>query len=210
MNGSEQLESEEALLILRAANMDLEAFNQLVLKYQNLIYNQAYALLGDHYTAEDVTQESFIKAFENMNKFRGGSFRSWMFKIVIHSCYDRLRRAKRHPNIPLYPVNEDGEEIEDPVWLADPNSSVQDIVEQKEFSRALFQYLDTLPESYRTVLTLIDFNGFDYTETAQILHIPIGTVKSRLARARLHMQEMLKSNPNHKDRLAGVQTGIAA
>lgn len=208
MDVSEQLESDEELLILKASHRDLEAFNQLVLKYQNLIYNQAYALLGDPYAAEDATQESFIKAFENINSFRGGSFRSWMLKITIHSCYDQLRRSKRHPSIPLYPLTGDGEEIEAPTWLADPKASVQDEVEQREFSRMVFQHLETLPESYRSVITLVDFNDLDYAETAHILNIPIGTVKSRLARARLHMQEKLKAGS--LTRSVKAKSGIAA
>ncbi len=189
--GSNLLESQ---LILEALKGDLDAFNHLVLKYQDTIFNQAYALLGDSHSAEDATQESFIKAFKNIGRFRGGSFRAWLHKIVINTCYDEMRWSKRHPTTPLIPEDDDGEDIEYPTWLTDPNSSVQVIVEWKELSRTLHHMLDELPEIYRNLITLVDLHELDYSEAAQVLDIPIGTVKSRLARGRFQMKEKLQKN----------------
>jgi len=181
-------------LIERASSGDLDAFNQLVLNYQDMAYNQAYALMGDPDSAADATQDAFIKAFQAINGFRGGSFRGWLLKIVTNSAYDILRRARRHPNQPLFPEDEHGEEIESASWLVDPAASVQNEVEQREFSNDLYKMLDELPAPYRTVITLIDINELDYAEAAEALSAPIGTVKSRLARARLQMQKKLRAS----------------
>jgi RNA polymerase sigma-70 factor (ECF subfamily) len=116
---------------------------------------------------------------------------------VTNSAYDILRRSHRHPTQPLFPVDEDGDEIDSVPWLADPTVSIPDTVEQNELSKDLCRILDELPDSYRSVLTLIDIHDLDYTEAAQALKIPIGTVKSRLARARFQMKEKLKGNLNY-------------
>jgi RNA polymerase sigma-70 factor (ECF subfamily) len=181
--------------IEQAAQGSLEAFNQLVLMYQNIAYNHAYALLGDPDLSEDATQESFIKAFQNIGSLRGGSLRPWLLKIVTNSAYDLLRRARRRPTQPLFPMNEDGEEMESPAWIADPNLSVQETVEHKENAQHVYRMLEELPPVYRNVLTLIDIDDLDYMEAARILNVPLGTVKSRLARARLQMKEKLSKAP---------------
>lgn len=182
--------NEESLLNM-ASKGSLDAFNELVLTYQNIAYYHAYALLRDPALAEDATQDSFIRAFQNLTGLRSGSFRAWILKIVTNSAYDILRRSKRHPTQSLYPEDEYGDEIESPRWLIDLSSPVQDIVEQSEFSKDLYQLIEELPAVYRTVLTLVDLHELDYAEVADALQIPIGTVKSRLARARLKMSEKL-------------------
>ncbi|PKO15087.1 MAG: RNA polymerase subunit sigma-24 [Chloroflexi bacterium HGW-Chloroflexi-10] len=184
----------ETQLIFEATKGDLDAFNILVLKYQNLIYNHAYVMMGDRYTAEDITQVSLIKAFKNISGFRGGSFQAWLLKIETNVCYDEMRWAIRHPTIPLIPEDEDCGELESPVWLTDPNLSTQVIVERLELSRTLNRMLNELPAIYRNPMTLIDIHELDYSEAAVVLDIPIGTVKSRLARARFKMKEKMQNN----------------
>jgi RNA polymerase sigma-70 factor (ECF subfamily) len=182
----------EDTLVKQAIRGSLEAFNQLVLTYQDLAYHRAYFLLGDCALAEDATQESFIKAFQGMKKFRGGSFRAWLLKIVTHCVYDIQRQSKRHPTLPLYPEDEDGDEMESPAWLADPAPSVQNLVERNELSKVLYRNVEELPETYRSVITLIDLYEFDYKEAASALEIPVGTVKRRLARARLQVANSMR------------------
>lgn len=201
---------DEEGLVRVASNGDLEAFNQLVLRYQDMAYNHAYALLGDSDSAEDATQDGFIKAFQAMKGYRGGSFRGWLLRIVTNSAYDMLRRSQRHPNQALYPEDENGEEIESATWLADPNASVQDKVEQHELSKCLYKVLDSLPDAYRSVLTLIDINEFDYSEAAETLKVPIGTVKSRLARARLQMKEKLRGKSRNPSEFVRANAPCAA
>jgi RNA polymerase sigma-70 factor, ECF subfamily len=191
-----QFKDMEEMWIQQAVQGDLEAFNQLVLSYQDMAYNQARALLSDPASAEDAVQDSFIKAFQNLNGFRGGSFRGWLLRIVTNSAYDMLRRSKRRPTQPLFPEGDDGEEIESPTWLADPSASVQEAVERDEENQRLYQLLDELPEVYRSVLTLIDLYELDYLEAAEALKVPIGTIKSRLARARLKMKQKVVGNVN--------------
>jgi RNA polymerase sigma-70 factor (ECF subfamily) len=186
----------EQTLITRASKGDLDAFNQLVLNYQDIAYRHASALTGDPDSAEDIMQESFIKVFQNMSGFRGGSFRAWLLKILANTSRDQWRRTKRHPTIPLFPQDEDGEEIEAPAWLADPTSSIETTVQQREESHQQYRTLDGLPTVYRSVITLIDVNELDYAEAAEILRVPLGTVKSRLARARMQMKDKLQGNLN--------------
>ena len=181
---------------------NLDTFNQLVLAYQDLAYQHAYSLLNDPDTAQDVTQESFVKAFHALKSFRGGSFRSWLLRIVTNSAYDILRRSKRHPTQPLFPVDDDGEELDSAPWLADTDLSIQEKVENKELSREVRMLLEQLPEAYRNVLVLVDLYQFDYNEAAATLQIPIGTIKSRLARARLQMKEKLMNKDVFKNAIA--------
>ncbi len=186
-------EDSEKTLISHAANGCLEAFNQLVLHYQNKAYYHAFGLLGDPAIADDITQESFIKAFMSIRKFRGGSFRSWLFRIVTNTAYDYLRQIKRHPTQSLFPEDDQGEDIESPFWLVDQNSFTESIVEQNEVRERVHALLSELPEIHRSVITLVDLYDMDYWEVAEILDIPLGTVKSRLARARLQMRRKLQA-----------------
>jgi len=183
-------------LVMTASNGNLDAFNELVLNYQDMIYNHAYAILRDPASAEDVTQDTFIKAYEKLNGFRGGTFRSWLMKIATNSAYDILRRSRRRPTQPLFQEDENGDELESAHWLIDPSASVQDLVEQNEFSKSIAKLLEELPDVYRIILTIIDMHEFDYAEAANALNIPIGTVKSRLARARLQMSKKLSDVKN--------------
>lgn len=191
-----QLTETAELWIEKATQGDLDAFNQLVLKYQNLVYHQAFSILKDTWLAEEASQESFLKAFQNLNGFRGGSFRAWLMRIVTNTVYDMLRYSSKRPVQPLFPENDEGEEIESPIWLADPNAKVEETIELNEELKQIYQTLDDLPVIYREVINLIDLQDFDYDEAAQALRVPIGTVKSRLARARMQIKESLK---NKKD-----------
>jgi RNA polymerase sigma-70 factor (ECF subfamily) len=184
----------ESALIGEASKGDLDAFNQLVLLYQDIAYYYANSVLGDAAAAEDSAQESFIKAFQKIRSFRGGSFRAWLLKIVTNTAYDFLRRTNRHPVQSLFPKDEYGEEIESHAWLVDPSVSVEEAVEQAEIAKHLYQLLDELPEIYRSVLTLVDLYDLDYGEAAEILNVPLGTVRSRLSRARIQMRKKLQGD----------------
>lgn len=182
----------EAALIQDAQGGDLNAFNRLVLAYQDLVYSQAYRMMGEVHSAEDATQEAFISAFRNLRSYRGGSFKSWLLRIVTNACYDELRWRKRRPTTPLEPLDDDQETIESPQWLEDPDESPEDAAERAELSRALQRCLDELPEDFRTVVILVDIQGFDYSDASDVIQKPLGTVKSRLARARLRMRDCLQ------------------
>src|SRR5512143_962584 len=95
----------EAPLLLSAQRGDLEAFNQLVLMYQDFLYRTALSILGDENAAADAMQDAFISAFRNLRSFRGTSLRGWLARVTINTCYDQLRRQRRHPTVPLEPVD---------------------------------------------------------------------------------------------------------
>lgn len=185
-------EMDERALIKDAMEGDLEAFNRLVLAYQNMVYNQAYRMMGEKEAAADATQTAFISAFNKISSFRGGSFRAWLLRIVTNACYDELRRRKSHPSIPLKPVDEEGTENEYPIWMVDENPCPEELVEHRELAETIQSCLEKLSPEYRTVLVLVDIQGLSYAEAAEALGKPIGTVKSRLARGRTLLGVHLK------------------
>jgi RNA polymerase sigma-70 factor, ECF subfamily len=183
---------DEPALIHDAQHGDLDAFNSLVLSYQDALFNTALRILGDEDLAADATQDAFLSAFRALNSFRGGSFKAWLLRTVTNACYDELRRRKRRPTTPLEPETEDGEDMESPRWLADPSSSPEEQLEREELEHAIQHCLDGLPADFRTVVVLADIQGLDYTEVAVAARVPLGTIKSRLARARLRLRECLQ------------------
>ena len=182
---------DEDSLIHAARQGDLEAFNQLVLNYQGMAYRKAYALLRNRDAAQDITQDALIQAYQNLLTYRGGSFRSWLLRIVTHASVDELRRWRRQPLFFVNPLDTEGDEVETPPWLVDPGLSVEEVVEWAEFGSLLSHSLNELPGSYRSVVFLVDVLDLDYGEAANILDIPRGTVKSRLARARMRLRRQL-------------------
>ncbi|HEY3312114.1 MAG TPA: sigma-70 family RNA polymerase sigma factor [Anaerolineales bacterium] len=183
---------DEPALIREAQEGDLNAFNSLVLAYQDALYNTALRIMGDDSLAADATQDAFISAFRSLNSFRGGSFKAWLMRTVTNACYDELRRQKRRPTIPLEPSNDDDEEIESPRWLADSSMSPAEKFEADELEHAIQHCLENLPADFRTVVVLADIQGMDYAEVAVAARVPLGTIKSRLARARLRLRECLQ------------------
>lgn len=177
--------------ILVARQEDLEAFNRLVLVHQDWVYNFAYRILGDPQDASDATQEAFVRAFRNLSAYRGGSFRAWILRIATNVCRDELRRRKHHTTIPLVPYGPSGEEIESPYWIADQSDSPEEMALYGELRETLQSCLDQLPITYRTIVVLVDILGLEYPEAAEIIGRPVGTVKSRLARARVRLRDML-------------------
>jgi len=184
---------EEQALIADALKGDLEAFNRLVLAYQDLAFNVAYRMLADEDLAEDAVQNAFISAYKNLRTYRGGSFKSWVLRMVTNGCYDELRRQKRRPTISLEPVSaEDGEEMESAQWLRSNDPQPDEVFDQAELEHALQHCLENLPVEFRAVVVLVDVQGMDYEEVSQSVHSPLGTVKSRLARARLKLRDCLQ------------------
>jgi len=182
----------ELALISDAQGGNMDAFNTLILHYQDSVFNTALRILGDEDQAADAAQDAFISAFKSIQSFRGGSFKAWLMRTVTNACYDELRRKKRRPTTPLEPETDDGEEMDSPRWLADPNMTPDQVAEADELEHAIQHCLDNLPLDFKTVVVMADIQGMDYTEVASSVHVPLGTVKSRLARARLRLQECLQ------------------
>jgi RNA polymerase sigma-70 factor, ECF subfamily len=184
---------DEPALIIEAQHGSLEAFNTLVLTYQDMVFNTALRILSDEDLAADATQEAFLSAFRAINSYRGGSFKAWLLRTVTNACYDELRRRKRRPTTPLEPETEEGEEMESPRWLADPSASPEEQLDHAELEHAIQHCLDRLPTDFKTVVVLADIQGMDYDEVAMAARVPLGTIKSRLARARLRLRECLQA-----------------
>ncbi len=183
---------DELALIKSAQHGDLDAFNSLVLAYQDILFSTALRILGDDELAADATQDAFISAFRSLNGYRGGSFKAWLLRTVTNACYDELRRKKRRPTTPLEPDASDGDEMDTPRWLADPALTPEQSAEAVELEHAIQHCLENLPLEFRTVVVMADLQGLDYTEVAAATHAPLGTIKSRLARARLRLRECLQ------------------
>ncbi|MBT3323476.1 MAG: sigma-70 family RNA polymerase sigma factor [Anaerolineae bacterium] len=183
---------DEATLIREAKKGDLTAFNKLVLTYQDMLYNTAYRIIGDPALADDAVQEAFISAFQKLKSYRGGSFKSWLLRIVTNTCYDEFRRQKRKPTTPLDIYTDDGEEIESPSWLKDPTLSPEKQLETYELEQAIQRCIQALPLEFRTVVVLTELQGLSYQEAAKAIKKPLGTIKSRLARARTRLQKCLQ------------------
>ncbi len=184
---------DELALVHDALDGDLDAFNRLVLAYQDMAFNLAYRMLSDEDAAEDVTQTAFISAYTHLKDFRGGSFKAWLMRMVTNACYDELRRRQRRPTVPLTPMDDDEEEeIESPAWLADGSASPEEQVSAGELDRAVQHCLEDLPDDFRSVVVMVDVEGLDYQEVANVIGKPLGTIKSRLARARLKLRDCLQ------------------
>ena len=180
---------DEKVLIDAARQGDVGSFNQLVLNYQSMAYNVAYRILGDRDAAADATQDAFLSAFKAIGKFRGGSFKAWLLRIVTNACYDQLRLKQRRPTASL-----DALLVLEPApirSLTDPQESPEQYALRQELSGAIQVGIGTLPADQRVTLILSDVQGLSYQEIAEATGVSRGTVKSRLSRARGKLRDFL-------------------
>jgi RNA polymerase sigma-70 factor (ECF subfamily) len=179
---------DETRAIQAAQKGDLAAFNRLVMAHQSLAYNVAFRIMGDADAAADACQEAFISAFKGIQKFRGGSFKSWIMRIVTNACYDQLRYKGRRPADSLEVVAENSENSP---RLINGRERPEDSALRHELGELIQQGIGSLPPDQRTVLVLSDVQGFAYQEIADITGVSLGTVKSRLSRARSKLRDYL-------------------
>lgn len=187
---------DEKKWLKKAAAGSAEAFEQLVLKYQTAVYNLCLRMTGDPEDAADMTQESFLKAWRNLESFQGNSaFSTWLYRLASNTCLDHLRSVKRKPQLSLVMEDEDGETqaLDVPDSAPSPEEQVIALDEQSRLNDAL----QALDEDQRQILILRAVNGLSYTEIAEALHLKEGTVKSRLARAREQLRKKLQQNGNN-------------
>lgn len=181
---------DETALVQSAQRGNLDAFNELILHYQSQVYNLAFHLLQDGAAADDATQEAFISAYKALDRFRGGSFRAWLLRIVSNACYDEMRRHKRRPTVSWDDFGEMEEEANP--HLVNGGALPEESAQQHELRALLERTIAKLPEDQRMVLVLVDRMGLSYQEVAETMNVRLGTVKSRLARARAQMQILLQ------------------
>ena len=186
---------EEKQLILRAKRGDPDAFGQLVLAHQDKVYSLAFHLVRDREEAADLAQEAFLKAWRNLESFQGeSSFSTWMHRLTTNVCLDWLRKQNRRRQVePVVSLDDEESGWTEP---ADPGQDPQASVEARERREALNEGLEQLPEHHRRVLLLREVSGLSYQEIAQAMELDLGTVKSRIARARNQLRKILSQSGN--------------
>ena len=181
--------------LLRAAGGgDLDAFNTLVTRHERAVFSVCLRLLRDVAAAEDAAQDTFVKAWQAAGSFRGGLVRPWLLRIATNRCYDILRASNRRPATSL-----DAELFEvEPIWSSQSthDESPDGFALRGELAVHLERALATLPDDQRLAVLLSDVQGCDYDEIAQITGAALGTVKSRLSRARARLRQALRDDPD--------------
>lgn len=168
---------------------DRNAFNELVLKYQNTVMNIAFGMLSVREDAEDAAQEVFLKIYKNISAFNENSALStWIYRITVNTCNDILRKRIKGKTVSIYPDNDDESEM----VIPDTSHTPEEAAQASEIRRQLLDAIAGLREEYRTVITLFDLEGMSYDEISKIVNIPVGTVKSRLSRARGQLRKNLE------------------
>ena len=189
-------EHDEAELIARSKLGDLNAFNLLVERYERPLYNLCLRMLSAPEAAEDATQDAFIAAYRAIGRFRGGvepggpatGFRAWLFRIGANACYDELRRRRSRPAISLDAPRRESERTLD-VPASSP--TLEERAESEEVGLAIQAALSALPPDQRLAVILCDVQDLDYAEIAQVMRVSLGTVKSRINRARSKLRTLL-------------------
>ena len=176
----------DLILLERAREGDLNAFNDLVVCYQDMLFALVVRMVPDRDQASDAVQEAFFSAYRNMGSFRGGSVKSWLSRIAINAAMDTQRLRKRRPSEP-YP------ELEDDTWQPPADASADPVTSSltSERHRVLNDALARITDDQRTAIVLYDVEGYDYAEIADMTGVSVGTVKSRIHRGRLALRALL-------------------
>ena len=202
---TESAREDEPQLIIRSQNGDVNAFNSLVLRYQQAVYNVNLRMLGDRDTAADVTQETFIAAFRAIQSFRGGSsFRAWLLRIASNLSCDYWRRANRHPADSLESLTDEDEPYSASAMSSlvetDREVNPEEALLNQELQEVIQRGLEELPLDQRVAVILCDMQGLSYEEIATSTQTTLGTVRSRIARGRARLRNYLQK---HKELLPG-------
>lgn len=183
-------------LVAAAQQGDQAAFGALVEKYQAMAYSLAFRMLGDSEDAADAVQEAFLNAWRALSGFQGQSaFSTWLYRLTSNACIDFLRRAKRREVLSIT-VSDEDDDLPRETDIPDERWSPERALERKEARRAVQEGLAALSPEHRQVLALRELEGLSYQEIAQVLALEEGTVKSRIARARLALREFLLKSGN--------------
>ncbi len=187
---------EEAKIIRAVVDGNANAFEDLVLEYQKQVYHIALKMTGNEEDALDLSQETFLKAFRTLPSFRGeAGFGSWLYRMTANLCIDFLRKKKRQGSEQILSLDTE-EEDRRPTELPDLRYEPQSALEKKETREKVQAGLQKLPHEQRLILVLRDVEGFSYQEISDALKIELGTVKSRIYRARAHLARLLTEDGN--------------
>lgn len=185
--------SADAVLVLRCQEDDCGAFDEIVARYKDGIYNYIWRMISNRDDVEDLAQEVFVRAFASIKSFRReANLRTWLYRIATNLCVDKYRRAGLEKKL-FVPIEceGDGDESET-AELPDSTYEPQRVVEQIELQMEIQRALSMLPDKLRASLLLYDLEGMSYNEIAEATGVPVGTVKSRLSNARMQLRQMLK------------------
>jgi len=186
---------DERSIIDRVLAGEAEAFEVLVRANQRKVYNLCFRMTGNQEDAEDLAQEAFIKAYQNLAGFKGESgFGPWLYRLASNVCIDHLRREKRREKSSLTYLDEAGAAVE--IEVADERFSPEATLDRRQVQEGIGRGLDTLTPEHRHILILREINGFSYDEIAEVLELSAGTVKSRISRARLVLRKFLLMEGN--------------
>lgn len=179
-------------LILKASKNNINAFEELISPYTNQLFNFAFRMLKNREDAEDALQETYLKVYKSLNSFEGNSsFKTWLYRITTNVCLDMLRKQKRQTHQSLNTTDEDGEhEISIPDETYSPEISAKKSAAMDVLKKAM----DNLNEEHKIAITLRDINGLSYEEIAEAMEINVGTVKSRINRARTQLRKFLEKD----------------
>ena len=195
---------QESDIVRRVIEGDVNAFERLVTEYEKNVYNIALRMTGNSEDAADMTQEAFIKAYNSLGNFRGDSkFSVWLYRIVSNVCLDFLRSRTRKPTVSLSVEDDEGEEAQ--LDVADESQSPELLLERSLTRDAVRRGLDQLAPDYRQILLLREIQGLSYEEISQALALDLGTVKSRIFRARKKLCAFLIADGNIPDLASSVR-----
>lgn len=190
--GGKTMDGIEKLLVAKSKKGDVAAFEELISGYEKKAYNIAYRMMGNEEDAKDMAQEAFIKIYKSIKNFREeSSFSTWLYRIVTNVCLDEIRKRKRNETVPLEISiqNDDGAAH---IELGADKETPDDIYERIEKRQLIFNAINSLSEDYKTVIVLRDVQGFGYEEIASMLNCSLGTIKSRINRARNALKDKLR------------------
>ena len=178
-------------LLKKAKSGDIEAFENLIEGYSKKVFNIAFRMLGNYEDANELAQEVFIKIFKGLKNFKEEStFSTWVNRITTNTCLDEIRKRKNKMNISLdEELQLDTGEVH--LQIVDNSPSPEQLYEQKEMKNTVMQALDRLSGEHRAVIVLRELQELNYDEISLILKCPVGTVKSRINRARQELREIL-------------------
>ena len=173
-------------LVGRCRAGDEEACETLVRRYQERVFALIYRITGEADRVEDIAQEVFLRAFRSLKSFRGGaSFYTWLYRITVNTALNAMRSQGRRQETSL-------EALEGMEFPVDPEAGPAERAAQRQLARRVGEAIDQLEEQYRVIIYLRELEGFSYEEIAEVVELPVGTVKSRLFRARQQLKEQLK------------------
>ncbi len=182
----------EKLLVAKSKKGDIAAFEELISGYEKRAYNIAYRMMANEEDAKDMAQEAFIKIYKSIKNFREeSSFSTWLYRIVTNVCLDEIRKRKRNETVPLQISMENDKGIAH-IEIGADKETPEDIYERIEKRQLILNAINSLNEDYKTVIVLRDIQGFGYEEIASMLSCSLGTVKSRINRARNALKDKLR------------------